>query len=149
VSNSIRIAALSFVFSIAACAGGDDSTTDSVPMDTAAASVSIADPSATPAVPSNDTAVIHVPLTEWSVVVSQTIVAPGTFTFHAMNQGSNTHAFEIEGNGQEWKSEPIPPGGTATLKPTLTVGTYEVYCPIVDSHGNHKEKGMRTTFSVR
>lgn len=149
MSNAMRLAALSLTLAVAACAGGDDSPADSVAMDTAPAPASAADPSAAPAVPSNDTAVIHVPLTEWSVVVSQTIVAPGTFTFHAMNQGSNTHAFEIEGNGQEWKSEPIPPGGTATLKPTLTVGTYEVYCPIVDSHGNHKQKGMRTTFSVR
>lgn len=130
-------AALCLTAALTACAKSDDSATDS-------AAAATATPTAT-----NDTAVIHVPLTEWSVVVSQGVVSPGTFNFHAMNQGANTHAFEIEGNGQEWKSDPIPPGGTATLTPTLTVGTYEVYCPIVDSNGNHKERGMRTTFTVQ
>jgi len=125
---------------LTACAGSGDSKTDADGADSAAA---------VSPTPTNDTAVIHIPLTEWSVVVSQGIVAPGTFTFHAMNQGTYAHAFEIEGNGQEWKSEPIPPGGTATLTPALTAGTYEVYCPIVDANGNHKERGMRTTFTVQ
>jgi uncharacterized cupredoxin-like copper-binding protein len=134
-----KLAALGLTVALAACSSGDDAAIDT---STAAA------PATTP-VATNDTAVIHVPLTEWSVVVSQGVVSPGTFTFHAMNQGSQTHAFEIEGNGQEWKSDPIPPGGTATLTPTLTPGTYTVYCPITDSQGNHREKGMSTTFTVQ
>lgn len=140
-----RLAALSLAFALSACAGGDDSAADTAATDTTAtAAISTPAPTAT-----NDTAVIHVPLTEWSVVVSQGVVSPGTFNFHAMNQGTHTHAFEIEGNGQEWKSDPIPPGGTATLTPTLTPGTYTVYCPITDSQGNHREKGMSTTFTVQ
>lgn len=139
-----KLAALSLAFALSACAGSDDAATDSATVDTLAGAA----PSAAP-VATNDTAVIHVPLTEWSVVVSQGIVAPGTFNFHAMNQGTYTHAFEIEGNGQEWKSDPIPPGGTATLTPTLTAGTYTVYCPITDGQGNHREKGMSTTFTVQ
>lgn len=142
-----KLAALSLAFALSACAGGDDSATDSAAMDTLAGSAIPAAPAAPDA--TSDTAVIHVPLTEWSVVVSQGVVAPGTFTFHAMNQGTYTHAFEIEGNGEEWKSDPIPPGGTATLTPTLTPGTYTVYCPITDGQGNHREKGMSTTFSVQ
>ena len=141
-----KIAALCFAFALTACAGSDDSTADSAAAETSAGSASVA-----PVAPvaTNDTAVIHVPLTEWSVVVSQGVVSPGTFNFHAMNQGTYTHAFEIEGNGQEWKSDPIPPGGTATLTPTLTPGTYTVYCPITDGQGNHREKGMSTTFTVQ
>ena len=143
MTTTSKLAALSLAFALAACAGGDDSAADSAAMDTQAAA-------ATPApMPTNDTAVIHVPLTEWSVVVSQGVVSPGTFNFHAMNQGTYAHAFEIEGNGQEWKSDPIPPGGTATLTPTLTPGTYTVYCPITDGQGNHREKGMSTTFTVQ
>lgn len=151
MSTARKLAALSLAFALTACAGSGDSAADSAAIDTAPGPVNVADPSATPASPvaTNDTAVIHVPLTEWTVTVSQGVVSPGTFKFHAMNQGTNTHAFEIEGNGQEWKSDPIPPGGTATLTPTLTAGTYTVYCPIVDSHGNHRQKGMSTTFSVR
>lgn len=135
---------------LTACAKGDDAADDTAAAaDTGAASAASAATVAPTPVATNDTAVIHVPLTEWSVVVSQGVVSPGTFVFHAMNQGTYSHAFEIEGNGKEWKSEPIPPGGEATLRPTLTAGTYEVYCPIVDSNGNHQQKGMRTTFSVR
>ncbi|MCR4341297.1 MAG: hypothetical protein NUW01_15575 [Gemmatimonadaceae bacterium] len=134
-----KLAALSLAFALAACAGTDDSAAN----DTQAGLATPA-PTAT-----HDTAVIEVPLTEWSVVVSQGVVSPGTFNFHAMNQGTYTHAFEIEGNGQEWKSDPIPPGGTATLTPTLTLGTYTVYCPITDSQGNHRQKGMSTTFTVQ
>lgn len=151
MGTASKLAGLSLAFALAACAGSDDSAADSVTIDSAPGPVNVADPSATPAAPvaTNDTAVIHVPLTEWTVTVSQGVVSPGTFNFHAMNQGTYAHAFEIEGNGQEWKSNPIPPGGTATLTPTLSAGTYTVYCPIVDSHGNHRQKGMSTTFSVR
>jgi len=136
------VASLLLSTALVACAKSDDAASDT----TAAATTAAPTPAPTA---TNDTAVIHIPLTEWSVVVSQGIVSPGTFNFHAMNQGTYPHAFEIEGNGKEWKSDPIPPGGTATLTPTLTAGTYEVYCPIVDSHGNHQQKGMRTTFTVR
>ncbi len=139
-----KLAALSLAFALSACAGPDDSAADSAAIDTSAGSAAPAAPVAT-----NDTAVIHVPLTEWSIVVSQGNVSPGTFNFHAMNQGAYTHAFEIEGNGQEWKSDPIPPGGTATMTATLTPGTYMVYCPVTDGQGNHREKGMSTTFSVQ
>ena len=149
MSTTGRIAAaLLLSAALAACARTDDAATDTTAIGDTAAASATATPTPAP-VATNDTAVIHVPLTEWSVVVSQGVVSPGTFVFHAMNQGTYPHAFEIEGNGKEWKSDPIPPGGTATLRPTLTVGTYEVYCPIVDSHGNHQAKGMRTTFTVR
>ncbi len=145
-----RIAASLLVSSaLAACAGGDGPASDTTAAgDSGSAGATATAPAVAPTA-TNDTAVIHVPLTEWSVVVSQGIVSPGTFNFHAMNQGTYPHAFEIEGNGKEWKSDPIPPGGTATLTPVLTVGTYEVYCPIVDGHGDHQQKGMRTTFAVR
>lgn len=147
MGTASKLAALSLAFALTGCARSDDSAADSAAMDTAPGPVNVANPS-TP-VATNDTAVIHVPLTEWSVTVSQGVVSPGTFNFHAMNQGTYSHAFEIEGNGQEWKSDPIPPGGTATLTPTLSAGTYTVYCPIVDSHGNHRQKGMSTTFTVQ
>lgn len=141
MSNTRNFAALCLALTLAACAGSDD-----------AASADGSNPSTTPAptpTATHDTAGIEIVLTEWSVVVSQGIVSPGTFTFRGTNQGSYAHAFEIEGNGQEWKSDPIPPGGTAILTPTLTAGTYTVYCPITDSQGNHQEKGMSTTFSVQ
>lgn len=145
--------ALCFTLVATACAGRDDSAADTAAIDTAPGPILPA-PASTPettgaSAAGGDTDLVHVPLKEWSVTVSKAVLAPGPRTFHAMNQGTNTHAFEIEGNGQEWKSDPIPPGGSATLTPTLAAGTYTVYCPIVDSHGNHRQRGMSTTFSVR
>lgn len=145
-------AAICFAAMLTACTTTDDSAADTAAMDTAPGPVNVADPSATPAAPtgaSGGADLVHVPLTEWSVTVSKSVLPPGATTFHAMNQGTYTHAFEIEGNGQEWKSDPIPPGGTATLNPTLTPGTYTVYCPVVDAQGNHRQRGMSTTFTVR
>ena len=149
-----RIAAALLLFGgLAACAKSDDAASDSLATDTAPGAIEVVPAPATADTPAAPTAsgpaLVHVPLTEWSVRVLDTDITAGTRTFHAMNQGTYTHAFEIEGNGQEWKSGPIPPGGTATLTPTLRAGTYEVYCPIVDSHGNHQSRGMRTTFTVR
>ncbi|MBA3580234.1 MAG: hypothetical protein H0W42_09645 [Gemmatimonadaceae bacterium] len=147
-------AAICFLGALTACAKSDDTPADTATVDTAAGAANLTPTpgmEGTPAAPSTSTgdALVHVPLTEWKVTVSKAAISPGVTTFHAMNQGTYTHAFEIEGNGKEWKSDPIAPGGTATLTPTLTAGTYEVYCPIMDSHGNHQQKGMRTTFTVR
>lgn len=147
--TSTRLAAAICVAALlTACAGGDDTAADTAAIDTAPGPVNVEDPSATPAAP-GEADLVHVPLTEWSVTVSKSVIPPGATTFHAMNQGTYTHAFEIEGNGQEWESDPIPPGGTATLNPTLTAGTYTVYCPIADAQGNHRQRGMSTTFTVR
>ena len=144
--------AICFAAALTACAKTGDSAADTATVDTAPGAILSApatETSEAPAATTSDAALVHVPLTEWKVTVSKAVIAPGATTFHAMNQGTNTHAFEIEGNGEEWKSAPIAPGGSATLMPTLTPGTYEVYCPIVDSHGNHQQRGMRTTFVVR
>ena len=92
---------------------------------------------------------IHVVLREWSVSVAKSPIPAGQTTFHAMNEGKNQHALEIEGKGQEWKVDPIKPGGTATLTAILTPGTYTVYCPLVDTHGNHQKRGMSTTLVVQ
>jgi uncharacterized cupredoxin-like copper-binding protein len=135
------------------CARSDESATDTAAADTAAGAIeNPALPSG--GVPSAGTAMgepdqIHVRLNEWTVRVSKSPIRAGRSTFHAMNEGKNQHAFEIEGNGQEWEVDPIKPGGTATLAADLTPGTYTVYCPIVDTHGNHQKRGMSTTLVVQ
>jgi uncharacterized cupredoxin-like copper-binding protein len=147
------VSAVCLVAALTACTAGDDSAADTATIDTAPGAISPTTmPETTAGAPAPTTGaaeLVHVPLKEWSVTVSKSVLAPGATTFHAMNQGTYAHAFEIEGNGQEWKSDPIPPGGTATLTPTLSAGTYTVYCPITDGQGNHRQKGMSTTFTVR
>jgi plastocyanin len=137
------------VTALIGCARTGDSARDTTAADTAAGSTgATASPStSTPAVGEPDQ--IHVVLREWSVSVSKSPIRAGQSTFHAMNEGKNQHAVEIEGNGQEWKIDPMKPGATATVTANLTPGTYKVYCPIVDKQGNHQERGMSTSLVVQ
>lgn len=65
----------------------------------------------------------------------------GTYEFDVVNQGSTTHALEIEGGDVEEETEPIPAGQSATLTVALEDDTtYELYCPI-DSHAAQGMKG--------
>jgi uncharacterized cupredoxin-like copper-binding protein len=70
---------------------------------------------------------------------------PGTYTFRLKNDGTITHALEVEGNGVEQKTGDISPGSSATLTITLEKnGSYEVYCPI----DGHRQSGMEASLSV-
>jgi len=69
----------------------------------------------------------------------------GTYEFQATNNGTVTHAFEIEGNGVEEKTGDISPGAKMTLKVTFpNGGSYEMYCPI----DGHKGRGMKGSVMV-
>lgn len=148
--------AVSIATTVAGCARTGDSGADTTAADTGAGAMgTAASPSTT--TPAGGTTgpqtgepdLIHVVLREWSVSVAKSPIRAGQTTFHAMNEGKNQHAVEIEGNGQEWKVDPIKPGGTATLTANLTPGTYTVYCPLVDTHGNHQKRGMTATLVVQ
>jgi plastocyanin len=150
---ALKLAVALGVAATFSCAKTDDAATDTTVADTAPGGIeNPAMPST--AAPAGGTAVgepdqIHIPLREWTIRVAKSPIRAGRTTFHAMNEGKYQHAVEIEGNGQEWKVDPIRPGGTATLTANLTPGTYTVYCPIVDTHGNHQKRGMTTTLVVQ
>ena len=81
------------------------------------------------------------PLTPSTVHLSKT----GTYEFEATNNGTTTHALEIEGNGVEEKSGDISPGSKMTLRVTFSkAGSYEMYCPI----DGHKAQGMKGSITV-
>jgi plastocyanin len=148
--------AVCVVTTLAGCARTDSSASDTTPADTASGGTATPSPStattaegATTGTPTGEPDLIHIVLREWSVSVSKSPIRAGRTTFHAMNEGKYRHAVEIEGGGQEWKTDPIALGGTATLIANLTPGTYKVYCPIVDTQGNHQERGMSTTLVVQ
>ena len=70
---------------------------------------------------------------------------PGTYVFKGVNDGTTTHALEVEGNGVEQESSDISAGSSGTLKVKLPKnGTYEIYCPI----DGHKGLGMKGTVTV-
>jgi uncharacterized cupredoxin-like copper-binding protein len=73
------------------------------------------------------------------------VAKTGTYTFEVKNEGSITHALEVEGNGVEQKTGDISAGSSATLTVTLSKdGSYEVYCPI----DGHRQSGMEASLTV-
>ena len=70
--------------------------------------------------------------------------AAGKVTFTVSNEGEETHALEVEGNGVEEETESIAPGDSGTLTVELEPGEYEFYCPI----DGHKDEGMEGTLVV-
>ena len=67
-----------------------------------------------------------------------TVDAAGEVTFTVSNDGEETHALEVEGNGVEEETDSIAAGGSGTLTVDLEPGEYEFYCPI----DGHREQGM-------
>jgi uncharacterized cupredoxin-like copper-binding protein len=80
---------------------------------------------------------------------SITLPKPGTYAFEITNDGTITHAFNIETSGGdgggEVESGDIDPGSSKTVKFTFSAGKrYEMYCPV----DGHKAEGMAGTISV-
>ena len=73
------------------------------------------------------------------------VARTGVVAFRVTNAGDVTHALEVEGPKGEQETEPIEPGGSATLKVDLDkAGRYTWYCPI----GDHEDRGMKGKIAV-
>jgi plastocyanin len=82
---------------------------------------------------------LHISETEYKLDPSSVSVdKAGSVTLHVVDDGSENHALEIEGNGVEEETETLSPGDSADLTVDLKPGTYEVYCPI----DGHRKEGM-------
>ncbi len=87
---------------------------------------------------------------EWNIRLARdTVTTAGPTTFRVRNNGEYAHVLEVEGQGNEWVSDTIPPGDWVTLETRLEPGSYELYCPIDGEHGDHSERGMVTHLVVR
>ena len=137
---------------LAVCAPREDEAADTAMPDTGMAATTpgaTVTPSDTPTAPGPGiTGPVHVRLSEWRVVLSQATAPAGWIMLHAMNEGQQTHALEVERGGLEWRTADIPPGGIAVLNINAAPGTYQIYCPLVNAAGNHQQLGMRTTLRV-
>src|SRR5215212_3046887 len=92
--------------------------------------------------PASPTQEVH--LIEYAIHMPDTLPA-GRIAFNVENGGKETHAFEIEGNGIEEKTNELTRGNTASLEVELKPGTYTIYCPV----DGHKGKGMKKTVTVK
>jgi len=107
------------------------------------------DTTLTPAIDATRTGNLVVTLAEWQVGLSADTVQAGQIDIQIMNRGIEYHRLEIEGNGMEWMSDSLRSNDETLAQVQLTPGTYELYCPIVGSHGVHRELGMIDTLVVR
>jgi uncharacterized cupredoxin-like copper-binding protein len=122
------------VLAVASC-GGDDEGSAATTQSPATSAATGGDGAGT---------VIDVDEKDFTIELSTMELTPGTYTFVATNNGQNTHALEIEGQGVEEETEDIAPGDSAELTVTLEAGEYELYCPV----GNHKDMGMKLDITV-
>jgi plastocyanin len=88
-------------------------------------------------------------ISEYKIELDRDTITAGQITFRVRNTGQLEHAFEIEGQDQEWKVDHIMPGVEKVLTAELTPGSYTIYCPVEDEHGKHADLGMRMTILVR
>jgi plastocyanin len=68
----------------------------------------------------------------------------GKVTFKFANPSSVPHAFEVEGNGVEGKTDTIT-SSDASVTVDLKPGKYEYFCPV----DGHKAAGMEGTLTVK
>ena len=82
---------------------------------------------------------------EYSIVLSTTTFAPGTYIFTIQNQGTFPHNLNIKGPEVGGQTSPtVEPGGSAQLTVSLQSGSYELWCSI----DGHKDRGMDLTIAV-
>jgi hypothetical protein len=92
--------------------------------------------------PASPTQEVH--LIEYAIHMPETLPA-GRLAFNIENGGKENHAFEIEGNGIEQKTDELPRGNSTSLEVDLKPGTYTIYCPV----DGHRGKGMEKTVTVK
>jgi plastocyanin len=107
------------------------------------------DTTITPALAATEPGNLVVTLAEWQVGLSSDTVPAGQLAIQIMNRGSEYHRLEIEGNGMEWVSDSLRSNAETLMQVQLQPGVYTLYCPIVGSHGVHRELGMIDTLVVR
>lgn len=89
-------------------------------------------------------------LSEWRIDMPVDTVGPGRYTFMTRNAGHVAHALEVEGQDDyEVQTGHMAPSSTQEITVDLKPGTYEVYCPLEDAKGKHRDRGMRRTIVVR
>ena len=133
---------------LTACSGGDE--TAGTATTSAAAPTSAAEESATgSASPSSADAAESRTVTategEMFIELSEDSFTAGSYTFEVVNEGSASHDFRVERDGDDVAgTDTIAPGSSATLTVDLEPGEYVFYCSV----GNHRALGMEVAVTV-
>ena len=141
--------ALALAVALAGCgggSGGEATTTGAAPSPTAEPTSDAATPSSSEA-PAGPAEAQTVTATEGEMYIelSTEDLSAGSYTFEVGNEGSATHDFVVERDGEDVAAtETIDPGGTTTLTVDLESGEYVFYCSV----GNHRAQGMEVTVTV-
>ncbi len=97
------------------------------------------------AAPGGAAKTVTVTMTEFAFSLDPPTLAPGAYTFRAVNAGKAPHAIELEGAGlDEKKSAVVQPGQSTDLAVTLQSGDLDMYCPV----DGHRGKGMEMHIPV-
>ena len=82
---------------------------------------------------------------EMFIELSTEEFAAGSYTFEVVHDGSATHDFVVERDGEDVTgTDSIAPGTSTTLTVDLEPGEYVFYCSV----GNHRAMGMEVTVTV-
>jgi hypothetical protein len=94
---------------------------------------------------------VRVVLTEWGIKLSPDTIRAGPTRFRVINQGRETHEFEIEGPELGLPGDELKPGEETSLVLHLTPLTWEVHCPLAtpSARGSHAKRGMHAQLVVR
>ena len=101
--------------------------------------------------PGDTAGAISVVLNEWTIRPARDTIDAGRTTtrFRVRNNGTYGHSLAVDGQGDEWATDTIPPGDWVVLDTRVRSGTYHLYCPIQGDHGDHSDLGMSAYLVVR
>jgi len=134
---TVLAALLGATLALASCSSGD--TPETTP------AVSVTPAADATAAPAADATIVNVIEKEFTIELSETTFAPGTYTFSLANEGNTSHNLIVTGPGvEDAASETISGGDTSEVTVTLEAGTYELWCGV----GNHKAQGMTVMITV-
>ena len=80
---------------------------------------------------------------EWLVVPSKRVVAAGEVTLRVYNRGMDDHDLAVVDATGAVRDLDLEPGGTGTIRATLTPGVWKLYCSLfAGTPDSHEERGM-------
>jgi hypothetical protein len=87
---------------------------------------------------------------EYSIILSEKVVAAGVVHFTDYNRGMDEHDLVIKGPGVWTAPVYVMPGKSATIVERLRRGTYLLYCSMfMGTPESHYALGMHTLLTVR